>query len=461
VGPAPFGQTWWGRAWVAAIEQRAQLDPNRLPRAVAYARSGAVTEWATAPGEVRASVEGRDSRPYDIRIRVRTFDDAEWGRVFDAIGARVAHTAAMLDGQLPPEVSTDLEQIGLSLLPGAGEIGPRCSCPDEADPCKHSAAVCYLVADALDADPFVALLLRGRTRAEVLAGLRSRRRDLDPDRSVAERSSADRSAADRSPLDGISVDGTSADGSSNDRPPAEGSTAEGSTAEGQDSPPPVADQGSDAREVLAASAWAPVPAPPAPPRRPGRPVAWPMDPPEQFDGLRSDLVALAADAAKRAWELAVGISPDAGLSLGPDADLARRAEGVLGTRGFAELAVRSGVRERDLARWALAWRHGGAAGFEVLRERWNPATEADARHLLPAARAALEDTTGATARVQGDRVTAGNRQLRFGRDLRWHPYLRIHRVWEPAGPADADPAVAVRLGSMIRARAVAGDRGAS
>jgi len=414
-GPASFGQTWWGRAWVAAIEQRAQLDPNRLPRAVSYARSGAVVEVSCAPGQVRATVEGRHSQPYDVRIRVRPFTDAEWGRVFDAIGARVAHTAAMLEGQLPPEVATDLEQVGLRLLPDAGEIGPRCSCLDDADPCKHSAAVCYLVADALDADPFVALLLRGRTRGEVLAGLRSRRRDLD-------------STPSETAPPGTAPTGTAPTGT-----------------EHQDPPTRVADEGLDARAVLAATAWAPVPAPPAPPRRPGRPVAWPMDPPEQLDGLRSDLIALAADAAHRAWQLSVGMAPDAGLCLDVEADLARRAERSLGTPGFAELAARSGVRERDLARWALAWRHGRGAGFEALRERWNPATEADAQDLLPAARAALQDATGATARVQGNRVTAGHRQLRLGRDLRWHPYLRVHRVWEPAGPADADPVAAVAL----------------
>jgi uncharacterized Zn finger protein len=421
-GPAGFGRTWWGRAWVAAIEQRAQLDPNRLPRAVACARSGAVGELATGPAEIRATVEGRDSRPYQVRIRIRPFDDAEWGRVFDAIGARVAHSAALLDGHLPPEIAADLEQAGLSLLPTAGEIGPRCSCPDEADPCKHSAAVCYLVADCLDADPFVALLLRGRTREEVLAGLRSRRRDLDPAPSAAGRQGPEPSAADGQGL----------------APSAAGEQAPGCRA---------VDDGLDAREVMAASTWAPVPAPPAPPRHPGRPAAWPMDPPEQFDGLRSDLLALAADAAHRAWQLALGLTADAGLALDPDADLARRAERSLGTPGFAQLAVRSGVRERELARWALAWRHGGAAGFEVLRGRWNPIAEADpdagADHLVAAARTVLQGSTGEPVRVRGERVTAGNRQLRLGRDLRWHPYLRVRRRWEPAGPADADPAAAV------------------
>ncbi|HEV8114969.1 MAG TPA: hypothetical protein VGP53_01940, partial [Acidimicrobiales bacterium] len=31
-GPDAYGRTWWGRAWVAALEERARLDPNRLPR---------------------------------------------------------------------------------------------------------------------------------------------------------------------------------------------------------------------------------------------------------------------------------------------------------------------------------------------------------------------------------------------------------------------------------------------
>src|SRR6266496_1095821 len=33
-----FGNTWWGAAWVDALEQRAKLDPNRLPRGRTYAR---------------------------------------------------------------------------------------------------------------------------------------------------------------------------------------------------------------------------------------------------------------------------------------------------------------------------------------------------------------------------------------------------------------------------------------
>ena len=115
-------------------------------------------------------MQGRKTEPYEVRIRVRRFTDEEWDRVLTAISARLGHAAALLDGELPPEIAEDAASAGLDLLPGGGEIGPRCSCPDDADPCKHSAAACYLVADALDADPFAALLLRGRTRDQVLAG---------------------------------------------------------------------------------------------------------------------------------------------------------------------------------------------------------------------------------------------------------------------------------------------------
>ena len=107
---------------------------------------------------------------------MRRFTDDEWDRVLEAISARLGHAAALLDGELPPEIADDAAGAGLDLLPGGGELGPRCSCPDDADPCKHSAAACYLLTDALDADPFALFLLRGRTRDQVLAGVRARRR---------------------------------------------------------------------------------------------------------------------------------------------------------------------------------------------------------------------------------------------------------------------------------------------
>jgi uncharacterized Zn finger protein len=401
-GPAEFGHTWWGRAWLEALEQRARLDPDRLPRGRDYARSGAVGELTVAPGEARARVQGRKTQPYEVRIRVRRFTDDEWDRVLEAISAQLGHAAALLDGELPPEIADDAAAAGLDLLPGGGELGPRCSCPDDADPCKHSAAACYLLTDALDADPFVLLLLRGRTRDQVLAGIRARRRGAVPDPK-----------ADAGTLS-----------ASRQRP---------------------ADEGVDARTAFGApQPSAPIPAVPLPPRRPGAPAALPVDPPPWRSGLREDLVELAADAASRAWEMAMGLSPDAGLSLAPDADLVRRAARALGTPAFATLAARSGMGARDLARQALAWRQGGLTGLESLRAEWDPVTEdPDAVGLLAEARSALRAKTGAQETVWGNKVTAGHLQLRLGRDLRWYPYARSDQDWEPSGSPDADPVRAV------------------
>jgi len=396
--------TWWGRAWVEALEQRAQLDPNRLPRGRTYARQGAVGELTFASGEVRAPVRGRRSWPYDTRIRVRRFTDEEWDRVLGAISAQLGHAAALLDGELPPEVAADVQAFGLDLLPGSGELGPRCSCPDDADPCKHSAAVCYLIADALDADPFVLLLLRGRSREEVLSGLRSRRRSRDagPD-------------------------------------PADAATSQRSQ-----------DPGVDARAALspshsgAASPLPDLPLPPLPPQRPGHPAALPADPPPRYLGLREDLASLAADAVHRAWRLVLGLDLDTGLDADSHADLARRAEASLGTPGFARLAEASGVGGQELARLALGWRYGGPAGLEVLGVGWDPDwVEPALAETLESARVALRAVAATTARRTRNRLTAGRVQLRFGRDRRWYPYLRSEYGWEPAGPAAFDPAEAL------------------
>jgi uncharacterized Zn finger protein len=421
-GAAPVteeGHTWWGRAWLEALEQRAQLDPNRLPRGREYARSGAVGELVLDPGEARAEVRGRKRDPYLTRIRVRRFTDEEWDRVLDVICAQLGRAAALLDGEVPPQVAGDLAAAGLSLLPGAGEVGPRCNCPDDADPCKHAAAVCYLIADALDQDPFVVLLLRGRTRGEVLAGLRARRR-----------------GENKSPSAGLDAESRSRAGRQS---PA------GQQAPPGGKPPARGDGGVDARAALGAAAPdQTIPLPPVPPSRPGHPATLPADPPPWRAAMREDLLGLAADAANRAWELANGISRDAGLALDAGADLARRADHLLGTPAFAGLAERSGVDPRELARRALAWRYGGSAALEVLGAAWEPAADAgsDAAELLKASRTAMREAAGIQARIHGNQVTAGRMQLRLGRDLLWYPYVLADGEWEPAGPPQADPAQA-------------------
>jgi uncharacterized Zn finger protein len=396
-----FGATWWGKAWVEALEHRAALDRNRLPRGRSYARRGTVEEFVIEPGQVSAQVQGSRAKPYRVTVRVPTFDAGQWDRVLDAIAAQLGRAAALLDGELPPELVSDVASAGLDLLPGAGEVQPRCSCPDWADPCKHSAAVCYLVADALDADPFSLLLLRGRSQEALFAALRARR------------------------------GGSGGPGASTE----DGVAGTGSDAVG------AVDVGVDARSAYARplADLPPVPAPPLPASHPGRPAVLSLDPPSAAGVSRDALVALAQDAAARAWSLASGAG--SALPVSAEVDLARRAAGLLGRSEFAALARRAGLTGTALTRLAIAWREASSGGVVVLSETWTPPREA-----IEEVRAALRDAPGleGPVRVSGNRVTRGRVQLRLGRDDLWYRLHRSGHGWDLDGPPSADPSALLR-----------------
>ncbi|NGO49461.1 hypothetical protein G6048_47905, partial [Streptomyces sp. YC419] len=164
-----FAGTWWGNAWVRALEEAA-LDPARLARGRVYAGQGHVDAVTVTPGLVLAYVHGSRPRPYRVQIRMRTLADEDWERFLDAAAERPGHIAALLDKDMPQS----LAECGVELLPGAGDLEPHCSCPDFGHPCKHAAALCYQTARLLDEDPFVLLLLRGRGERELLDELSRR-----------------------------------------------------------------------------------------------------------------------------------------------------------------------------------------------------------------------------------------------------------------------------------------------
>ena len=157
------------------MERSASLDPSRLARGRTYARNGSVGELEIGLGYVAATVRGTHGRIYRTDIAVKPLAAQEWEQVADAIAAKAAHAAALLDGELDPGLIEDAEQVDVRLLPGSGDLRPDCSCPDWAEPCKHAAALCYLVANELDRDPFQLFLLRGIGRDDLLAMVRSRR----------------------------------------------------------------------------------------------------------------------------------------------------------------------------------------------------------------------------------------------------------------------------------------------
>ncbi|WP_079189098.1 SWIM zinc finger family protein, partial [Streptomyces kebangsaanensis] len=384
-----FAETWWGNAWVTALEEGA-LDAARLARGRGYAETGHVDAVTVTPGLVLAYVRGSRPRPYRVQVRLRTLDDADWDRFLDAAAERPGHIAALLDKEMPQS----LADCGVPLLPGPGDLEPHCSCPDRGHPCKHAAALCYQTARLLDADPFVLLLLRGRGERRLLDAL--------------SRLSAARAAR----------------------------------AAQQKKPEPL--PGVRASDVLAEQArrrLPPLPAPLPPPPHPEQPPVYPAAPggPDPFA-----LDQLATDAAARAHALlTTGRDPVGGLTPWQDAvrlAAARPGSGLTAaTRSlYASLASVTGRTTADLARAVAAWRQGGPEGLAVLEEPWDPpAGRFDrARPLLLAA-----DLPA--FRPWRNRLThpRGHLQLRLGRNGLWYAYESEpdRDDWWPRGTPDPDP----------------------
>jgi uncharacterized Zn finger protein len=141
----------------------------RLARGRGYARSGAVQELEIRPGEVYASVQGSRRRPYSVTIEIDVLQAEQWGRVEKQLASRVDLLSALLAGQMPEHIEDAFHDTGLTLFPTRREFVADCTCPDMANPCKHIAATCYVLADRLDEDPFALLAWRGRRKADLLS----------------------------------------------------------------------------------------------------------------------------------------------------------------------------------------------------------------------------------------------------------------------------------------------------
>ncbi|MFJ8383950.1 SWF or SNF family helicase [Streptomyces sp. NPDC094438] len=390
-----FAVSWWGRAWLKALEDTA-LDGQQLKKGRRFAREGAVGAVTVRPGRITAVVRDRDGSRYRSDVLLQELDAAAWDHFLAMAAERAGHIAALLDREMPPHLVEDAATDGIELLPGIGDLEPECTC-EAWDLCPHAAALCYQVARLLDQDPFVLLLMRGRTERALLDSLQER--------------SAAPSAGEPAAVEGV---------------PAEEAFA--------------------ARDIVP-----PLPAPPALPSEPGGPAHLDTETTPEPGVDPSALEFLAADTAARAHRmLTEALTPEHELTyidneLTVDQDCVRLAAHCHDQRISVRLAAASGRRPADLAAAVRAWRLGGAASLSVLEEEWTPGAEDLARAASDLDRAWPEGDRPALRATGGNRwtVTGRDAQLRLGRDGRWWPYRKERGRWTPAGPADRDPAAAL------------------
>ncbi|MEU3065180.1 SWF or SNF family helicase [Streptomyces subrutilus] len=396
-----FAHTWWGHSWLRALEDSA-LDGEQVRQGRRYARTGAVGAVSVRPGGLTAVVRDRDGTAHRTDVLVQEFTDAQWDRLLGLAAAEAGHIAALLDREVPPELAEDAAAAGVELLPGIGDLEPRCDC-GEWDHCPHSAALCYQVARLLDQDPFVLLLLRGRAEADLVEELERR------------------------------------------------STAEaGSGSAGAQSPQGGTRAGVPAAEAFAArAAGAPLPPPPALPAAPGQPPS--LDTDTEPAGLDVDAVEfLAQAAAAEAHRLLARALAPGHAERAPSAPLTQAEDAVRLVAEAGHLRVRSRLAaalDRDRAAMepaVRAWGFGGAPSLAALEDDWTPdrATLARARAALAAAWADGEAPVLRRVRARWTAADTG-RQLRLGREGRWWPYRREAGRWLPAGASAPDPGSAL------------------
>lgn len=175
-----IGDSWWSRRFLTFLDDLGH--GGRLSRGRSYARKGQVVELVVEAGTIRARVQGSRPEPYDVSLAMDVVAVDEWASVEAELAGRAAYAAALLDGRLPHDFEEVARRCGVELLESRSVgLFVHCSCPDAATVCKHVAAVCYLAAEAFDDDPFLLLLWRGRSRDELLSGLRRRRTTATPD----------------------------------------------------------------------------------------------------------------------------------------------------------------------------------------------------------------------------------------------------------------------------------------
>ncbi|MBW4696990.1 MAG: SWIM zinc finger family protein [Aphanocapsa lilacina HA4352-LM1] len=169
-----FASQWWAQRWIDVLESFGWTQ--RLARGRNYARGGNVLAMEFQGSKVKAKVQGTAPTPYDVTLFLDRFSDEQWQEVIETLAGRAIFAAKLLAGEMPQNIEEAFIASGLSLFPfNKWDIHSQCSCPDSANPCKHIAAVYYLMGERFDQDPFVLFALRGRSRTQILQRLRELR----------------------------------------------------------------------------------------------------------------------------------------------------------------------------------------------------------------------------------------------------------------------------------------------
>lgn len=175
---AQFSRTWWGKKFIAALEEFS--DSARLARGRSYANGGRILDYEVVQNKITATVKGSinpyfgvyKEPKYNIRIEIAPINSTNWSKAIKYISSKASFISKLLMNEVPDNIEDAFTDLGLHLLPHSKkDFKTNCSCPDWENPCKHIAGVYYLVASQLDSDPFLLFELRGLSKEALQAEL--------------------------------------------------------------------------------------------------------------------------------------------------------------------------------------------------------------------------------------------------------------------------------------------------
>ena len=162
-----FGKSWWAKRWIQVLE--GFNIGARLGRGRSYARKGQVIAITIDKGQIIGMVQGSRPKPYNVTITVKGISSAGWKKLIKVFSGQALFAAKLLAGQMPQDIEKAFKYVKLSLFPTQlKDLHTDCSCPDWSNPCKHIAAVYYLLGEEFDRDPFLLFKLRGLNREELV-----------------------------------------------------------------------------------------------------------------------------------------------------------------------------------------------------------------------------------------------------------------------------------------------------
>ncbi|GHB51940.1 DEAD/DEAH box helicase [Persicitalea jodogahamensis] len=165
-----YGQTWWGQQWISVLEGMDQS--GRLARGRTYANGGAVQSIDFEGNTVKGKVRGTRPIPYKVKFRIEPLSASDKAKTISLITDNPLFLTQLLNRQLPADLYEACRSIGVDLFPESwNEFDAACTCPDWSVPCKHQAAVLYLVANEIDKNPFLIFELRDFDLFKALEGL--------------------------------------------------------------------------------------------------------------------------------------------------------------------------------------------------------------------------------------------------------------------------------------------------